>query len=110
MLHDRIDNLEKRIESEMNILCTIHLDPIVTDDEAVNELKAFATEVVSDIDASIHLHDFRAVIGETHTNLIFDIEVPFEIKLAPEEIKNLISLKIKEKRPDCFCVITVDRC
>ena len=32
MLHDMIDNLEKRIQNELNIMCTIHMDPIATDD------------------------------------------------------------------------------
>ena len=46
MLHDMIDNLEKRIHTDLNIMCTIHMDPIVTDDETVNELKEFLNGVI----------------------------------------------------------------
>ena len=31
--HDVIDEIEKRISSELSIACTIHMDPLVTDDE-----------------------------------------------------------------------------
>ena len=110
LLHDKIDNLERRIGNEMNILCTIHLDPIITNDEVVDELKTFAKNVISDLYPSVGMHDFRVVIGETHTNLIFDVEVPFDAKISQKEIIEKICQGIQEKRPECFCVITVDRC
>lgn len=109
MLHDKIDNLERKIEREMNIMCTIHLDPIVTNDAVLNELKDFAAKAIQRIDSRIGIHDFRAVIGETHTNLIFDVEVPFEIKIQKNELVERISQEISSERPHCFCVITVDR-
>ncbi|MBR5817312.1 MAG: cation transporter, partial [Clostridia bacterium] len=46
LLHDAIDNLEKRIINELGILCTIHMDPIVTDNEVICELREFATSTV----------------------------------------------------------------
>ena len=109
MLHDKIDNLERQIEQELNIACTIHLDPIVTNDLVLQELKAFAMQAIHKIDSRIGMHDFRAVIGNTHTNLIFDIEVPFDINLPKDALVELISKKISDERPECFCVITVDR-
>jgi cation diffusion facilitator family transporter len=110
MLHDLIDNVEKRIQDDLNILCTIHMDPIVTDDETVNELKSFLLKTINDeISESISIHDFRVVVGNTHTNLIFDVVLPFESKYSPEEIIELICEKIKEKKENCYCVITVDR-
>jgi len=109
MLHDVIDNVEKRISDELNIQCTIHLDPIVIDDEVINELRTLATSAAVAVDSSITLHDFRAVVGATHTNLIFDIVLPFESKLSPKEAKAAVSDEISKLRPDCYCVITVDR-
>ena len=109
-LHDVIDNVEKRIGTDLNILCTIHLDPISTDDEAINVLKSEITAIVKFIDEKIGIHDFRVVIGKTHTNLIFDLEVPFEITTPADKLTEQIERQMQEKRPDCFCVITVDRC
>lgn len=109
LLHDAIDNLERNIINELGILCTIHLDPLVTDNETINELRALVNNAVKSAYPSVGVHDFRAVIGHTHTNLIFDIEVPFEEKDSEEKIKSNIENIIKEINKDYFCVITVDR-
>lgn len=109
-LHDMIDGVEKRIQTDLNILCTIHLDPIVTDDETLNELKEFLLNAIcEDVATDITVHDFRAVIGETHTNIIFDIMLPFESKLSPIEAIERISNAVLKRRDNVFCVITVDR-
>ena len=107
--HDMIDNIEKRISEEMGIQCTIHLDPIVVDDERINAMKAIVTSAVSEIDERIKIHDFRFVEGVTHSNFIFDVAVPFEIKLSDAEIREAISRKISDIDASYFCVITVDR-
>ena len=110
MLHDMIDNVEKRIQSEINILCTIHMDPIVTDDSTVNELKSFLINTIEeDVSPDISIHDFRVVIGNTHTNMIFDIILPFESKETPESVIEKICHAVNKRRNECFCVITVDR-
>lgn len=109
-LHDVIDNVEKRLASELNIICTIHLDPITTEDETVNTLKDLVTETVKKINCEIGMHDFRVVVGATHTNLIFDLEVPFETKISEEDLKEKIEREIQKVNPNYFCVITVDHC
>lgn len=109
-LHDTIDNIEKRISHELNIQCTIHMDPITLNDETVNSLREIAIRGVRSVDESISLHDFRVVTGTTHTNLIFDIVLPFESKLTPTEARDHIAKEINDIRNDLFCVITVDRC
>lgn len=108
-LHDAIDNIEREINEDLRILCTIHMDPIVTNDEAVNELREFTAATAKEICPEATIHDFRTVIGQTHTNLIFDLVLPFDIKEAPEEIVEALKQKIRDKRENCFCVITVDR-
>ena len=110
VIHDAIDNLEKRIIDELGILCTIHMDPIVTDNEVITELREFAISTVKAIYPDVGVHDFRAVIGATHTNLIFDVEVPFEYKKDAKELIKSISDEITKQRPNCFAVITLDRC
>ena len=109
LLHDKIDNVERRINDELGILCTIHMDPIVTNDETVNELREFTRGKVKTVVPEADIHDFRTVIGVTHTNLIFDVVLPFENKLETEEITRNIEAEIQKEREYCFCVITVDR-
>lgn len=108
-LHDMIDNLERRINEELVILCTIHMDPIVTDDENVNELKTFLVETMKEAGLDLPIHDFRTVIGNTHTNMIFDVVLPFDHPLSEDQVKENICHAVQEKRENCYCVITVDR-
>ena len=108
-LHDMIDNAERRINEELNISCTIHMDPIVTDDENVNELRIFLAETMKEAGLDLPIHDFRTVIGQTHTNMIFDVVLPYDHKLSPIELKEKICDAVHSKRENCHCVITVDR-
>ena len=108
-LHDMIDNVERVIKERLNISCTIHMDPIVTDDAAISDLKEFLIEAMREANLCYPIHDFRTVVGCTHTNLIFDVVVPFDIKESESEIIHKIQAIVNKKRPDHFCVITIDR-
>ncbi|MBQ7407021.1 MAG: cation transporter [Clostridia bacterium] len=108
-LHDCIDNIERTVQNELNILCTIHMDPIVTDNEAVSSLREITAAAAHRVDERLSIHDFRTVIGQTHTNLIFDLVVPFEITRDPEEIRRALEQEILLHHPNHYCVITIDR-
>lgn len=107
--HDIIDNIERDFARDMDIHLVVHLDPIVTDDETTNLLKAQVKHIVKDISPDLSIHDFRAVVGVSHTNLIFDVCVPFSVKMSDAEITGLISQKVKEINPTYYTVIVVDR-
>ena len=58
----------------------------------------------------LSIHDFRIVEGPTHTNLIFDVAVPFECKLTNVEITNLLKERIRNMDDGNYCaVIQIDR-
>ena len=107
--HDMIDNIERELRSVHGIEATIHMDPIVTDDERISTLREYVDGVVKSIDRALRIHDFRFVEGETHTNLIFDVSVPFEIKQSDSELNAAISSAIQKINPTYFAVITFDR-
>ncbi len=106
--HDICDNIERDFAKDGMIL-VVHLDPIITDDEGINTLRKITEDVILSIDPEISMHDFRVVKGYTHTNLIFDIAVSFDCKKTDEELKELITSKIKETDDKLFTVIDVDR-
>ena len=108
--HDMIDLIEKRLNSELGILSNIHMDPIVVDDAENDEMRAFALAAVKAVDERLDIHDFRFVRGKTHTNLLFDITVPFEMKGNNDEITDAVQSKIAETRPDHYIVVNIDRC
>lgn len=94
--HDVIDNVENELRAKLGCEATIHMDPIITKDEHVRELKEKVTALVSDIDSVITIHDFRVVTGPTHTNLIFDLLVPFKFRITDEELTILVQQKVRE--------------
>lgn len=108
-VHDVIDTVEKRVWSDLGIRATIHMDPIVTDDEEVNALRRVVERTVREIDERLTIHDFRFVKGHTHSNLIFDVCAPFELKVSDDELKEKIGLRIREENETFCTVITVDR-
>ncbi len=107
--HDIIDNIEKRMSNELGIQCTIHMDPIVSDDELVSDLRRTVENAVKQIDSRLGIHDFRFVSGETHSNLLFDVTVPFEIKQSDAEIRRLVSEAVAGIDDTYFAVVTIDR-
>ena len=109
-LHDVIDNLEMKLRKELGCLTTIHMDPVVTTDKRVMELKEKTRILVESIGYQLSIHDFRVVFGDTHTNLIFDIIIPFEFALSDGETVKLIQERVKEQFGETyFAVINVDK-
>lgn len=104
--HDMIDLIEKDM-AEMNLV--IHLDPIVTDDPIVTEMREKALKIVKEIDPTFEMHDFRMVTGPTHTNVIFDLVVPFECKEQQKLILEEIDKKFKEMDKNYYAVVKIDR-
>lgn len=108
-LHDVIDNLEHTISRKLSCLATIHMDPVVTTDPDVDRLKGIVKDVLTGIDEELSMHDFRVVKGPTHTNLIFDIVVPFRLSAENERLLSEIRKGVKERAGEnCFCVIEID--
>ena len=107
--HDMIDNIEKRLRADCGIEATIHMDPIVTDDAQARALREATEAAVRSIDDRIRIHDFRFVRGTTHSNLIFDVAVPFEVPLSEDEVKSAVSEKVGELGRGYCAVVTIDR-
>lgn len=107
--HDMIDNIERKLRHDCGIEATIHMDPIVTDDERVTLLRTRVEAAVQAVDPALRIHDFRFVEGTTHSNLIFDVAVPFELRRTDEELRRAIASQISRLDPTYFAVITIDR-
>ena len=106
--HDIIDNIERDFLKDMEIHLVIHLDPIVTDNEPTNELRRDVRTLLAEISPQISMHDFRVVWGATHSNLIFDVCVPFGFFMKDKELVEEITKKIQQLNERYFAVVTVD--
>lgn len=108
--HELVDLIEKEFLQSTGIVLTGHLDPIVTDDTRVNELKEKIEKIVLDIDQSLSIHDFRMVFGEKRTNVLFDLAVPYDFRLNKEELKNILDKKVAEIDEKYCLVVTIEPC
>ena len=108
-LHDTIDLIEHRLHNDLNCSAVIHMDPICIHDELTRELKEIVIRILDEIDPVITMHDFRIVSGPTHTNLIFDIVVPFNFRYTDEALTRLIAGRVRAFDPTYYTVIEVDK-
>ena len=108
VIHDEIDNIEEELGDKLNCEAVIHMDPIIVDDEKVNEVKEYVCKIVHQVGEELNFHDFRMVSGNSHTNLIFDVVVPFKYKMSDEVIKKAIQEAIWVNYPRYNAVIHID--
>lgn len=108
-IHDTIDRIESELKQKLYCEAVIHMDPIVTD-EATEKMRKMVSRVVQQLGEGFSMHDFRMVPGKTHTNLIFDVVVPFEYKQDDTEvIAKIQSMIAQTAGENYFSVIQIDR-
>ena len=108
-VHEVIDALEKKITDELGVIMVIHMDPIAVNCPKTAQLKEMVCNIVSDMDSSYSVHDFRITDGEENINLIFDLVLP--ISLTDTERKKIaadVSCRIRKADGRCSTVINID--
>lgn len=107
-MHDLIDHIEHDLADICHCEAVIHMDPIAVNDPEVDSLKAKIGNLIKRIDPELNFHDFRVVKGPTHTNLIFDVLVPYRFPITDSDLIDLIDAKVKELDPTYFIVVKID--
>ena len=85
------------------------MDPIDIHNPETIALKEMINELLKDYDEKLKMHDFRVVYGISHTNLIFDVVIPFKYPLTPNQVKEEIKELVKQKNEKYEVVITIDQ-
>ncbi len=106
--HTIIDDIERQVLDSHGIHLVIHYDPVVTDDEELNRMRSSVDKVLKSIDPRISIHDFRMVRGDTHTNLIFDMILPYDLDDQRQQIKRQLDAAINLGDTQYYTVITFD--
>lgn len=107
-VHEVIDRVEKEINSKLNIVICIHMDPIAVNDENINRYKKIISEVIEEYDKDFKFHDFRIVEGKKQTNVIFDLVIPHKYEKTNDVILKELREKVKEKKKEINLVITIE--
>ncbi len=106
--HDVVDCAERELKEKFHVSACIHLDPVDVADPRTKELKRVAQKILKEVDERLSLHDFRVVPGDTHTNLIFDMVVPFELEEQRSALILEVQRRIHAVDGHLFAVITAE--
>lgn len=106
--HELADNIERDIKAELGIQLTLHIDPIDNEDEETLALKERCMKVVKAFGEGFSLHDFRLVKGMEHTNILFDVEVPFEHKVALSDVEKKLEEEFAGEEMKYYFVLSRD--
>ena len=107
--HDVIDNIEHDFWNEMHVRITIHMDPVDTKNKQLAVLKLRAQNAIANLDENLSLHDFRLVSGQTHTNVLFDVVIPYGSKITLDDVKDALKKEFGNDPVKYFFVIDMDR-
>ena len=107
--HDLMDNIERDFHEHLGINLSIHMDPVEVDNPQVLALRGKAAAVLHQIDERLTLHDFRVVQGTTHTNVLFDVVVPFEVRVEKEDILTALDASFNTEEKMYYFIIQLDR-
>jgi len=105
--HDIIDCIEQELMQTYHIISCIHMDPVDTDNPETQRLKDLTVDTITAIDERLTLHDFRVVHGDSHTNLLFDVVVPFQYP-DREGLAITIQQRLQQVNPKLFAIIQVE--
>ena len=107
--HDLIDDMERECFQNHGIHLVIHYDPVITDDPEMNRLRSACEALLTALDVRLHLHDFRMVQGQSHTNLIFDVALPQDMTGRESEICDHLEGNLsRQEGKRIYTVITFD--
>lgn len=106
--HELADNIERDVKKGLGIQLTLHIDPIDNEDEETLALKERCMKVVRGFGDGFSLHDFRLVKGMEHTNILFDVEVPFENKVALSDVEKKLEEEFAGEDMKYYFVLSRD--
>ena len=109
LCHEIIDELERQCLSLHNVHIVIHYDPVITDDPELVRVRDLVCSILQRYSEDLAVHDFRMVRGVEHTNLIFDIELPYRLMEEKKAIKHYLNEALAQEPGVIYhTVITFD--
>lgn len=95
-IHNMIDRIERQALKELQLKLTIHMDPIVVNEQTL-ALQQRLVAVIQAYDDSFSLYDIR--IDVEHRKIGFDVQVPHDVKYTKEELSQKLSQLVEAVLP-----------
>ena len=95
-IHNMIDRVERQALKELQLKLTIHMDPIVVNEQTL-ALQQRLVAVIQAYDDSFSLYDIR--IDVENRKIGFDVQVPHDVKYTKEELSQKLSQLVEAVLP-----------
>lgn len=106
-MHDIIDHIERELKEKHHIDTVIHMDPVVND-ERTTALREQVAALARELDPVLTIHDLRITAGPMHTNVLFDVMVPYGFRLTDSQVVSELGKKVEALSSKYSAVIEVD--
>ena len=83
------------------------MDPVVRD-WRTEALRQQVAELARQLDPDLSIHDFRITAGPIHTNILFDVVVPYGFRLSDSQVRAALGEGVKGLSDRYFPVVQVD--
>ena len=107
--HDLIDDIEEDFLKEFGLHLVVHSDPIQNKDKATIALRQKTQHLLRKLNNKLVVHDFRIAKGQNHTNIMFDLIVPYDVKLSKQEIISYLKKSLSKDGKTYKFSIDIDR-
>lgn len=107
--HEIADIVEREFKEELNIDLTIHIDPLNVNDEATKKIKEKVENTLKNFDKEITIHDFRVVTAKGHSNVLFDIVIPYGKNYNKYELLGVLEEGFKDEDKKYYFIFNIDR-
>lgn len=107
--HAVCDKAEQEIADAFHVVITLHIDPVVENDTETAGYEKLVKDILAEIDDKLSLHDFRLIHNAETVSLVYDIELPFDLKMSNEALETEIAKRLKEKGKHVKMHIHFDR-
>jgi cation diffusion facilitator family transporter len=96
--HTSIDQLEKRIKTEMGIDLTVHIDPVSTDKSKIQKVKNDVSSWQQKAKPGIGIQVVRVAEAEKKTVVTLEIQLPNKVSTEEADaVKNMIIANIEDE-------------
>ncbi len=107
--HRLIDKIEKDIQERHGIILTIHLDPLIKNEDKRSYLEKKLVDLVRQVEEDFSVRDLRLVDSYDKHSIIFSLCVPEEEERSDLDIEKQLQVYLGEKIARYNVVIRVER-
>lgn len=106
--HHIADRVERKIQGELSIFVTVHIDPVTTDDPEADRLFVLASRLLTSIDTRLSMHDFHIEPYRDGRKIRFEVSCPEDFGMNDRELRRAFLRRFLEKSPRDRAVVHID--